>query len=150
MAYVAFNMFLNLKPKPSRSLPNQLGLSAAGFAIGGVSALVAIGGGSLSVPFLTWCNVHIKPAIGTSSALGLPIALAGTLGYMMSGWAVSDLPAYSLGYVYLPAVVLISSMSVLTAPLGAKLAHRLPVAWLKKVFASILLLLAIKMLQVTL
>lgn len=104
-------------------------------------------GGSLVVPFLTWCNVKIQHAIGTSAAIGLPIALAGSLGYMLSGWGAQGLPAYSVGYVYMPAVLLISLMSVFTAPLGAKLAHRLPVVMLKRIFAVILLLLAAKMLQ---
>jgi len=150
MALIAIQMFLNRQPKASRSLPSPMALSAVGFGIGGCSALVGIGGGSLHVPFLTWCNVHIKHAIGTSAALGLPSACAGALGYMCSGWGEPDLPAYSLGYVYLPAVLLIAGTSVFTAPLGAALAHKLPVALLKKIFAGILLLLAIKMLQVVL
>ncbi len=147
MAYVSMQMFLNIKPKPSRVLPGVVGLSAAGFGIGGISALVAIGGGSLTVPFLTWCNVKVQQAIGTSAAIGFPIALAGSMGYLVSGWNVTGLPPYSVGFVYLPAVLLISVVSIFTAPLGAKLAHRLPVALLKKIFGVILLLLAIKMVQ---
>ncbi|MDX8388101.1 MAG: sulfite exporter TauE/SafE family protein [Ghiorsea sp.] len=148
MTYISVQMFLNIKPKPSRKLPENLGLTLTGFGIGGFSGLVAIGGGSLTVPFLTWCNVKIQHAIGTSSALGFPIAVAGSLGYMVSGWGQEGLPEHSLGFVYLPAVVLISLVSVFTAPLGAKLAHRLPVGLLKKIFGLILLALAIKMLQV--
>ena len=148
MAYIALQMFLNIKPKPSRKLPHTMGLTGAGFGIGGISALVAIGGGSLTVPFLTWCNVKVQHAIGTSAAIGLPIALAGSLGYMVSGWGQENLPELSLGYVYWPAVVLISLVSVFTAPLGARLAHKLPVAMLKKIFGIILLALAVKMLQV--
>lgn len=147
MAYVALQMVLNIKPKPQRHLPGAAGISLAGLCIGGISALVAIGGGSLTVPFLTWCNVRIQQAIGTSAAVGLPIALAGALGYMINGWSATGLPDYSLGYVSLPAVVLISSVSYFTAPFGARLAHRLPVAVLKKVFAGLLLLLSLKMLQ---
>lgn len=150
MSYVGIQMFINIKPKPHRQLPGSLGLSSVGFGIGGLSALVAIGGGSLVVPFLVWCNVKIQHAIGTSSAIGLPIALAGSIGYMLSGCHVEGLPAGSVGYVYFPAVLLISIMSVFTAPLGAKLAHRLPVAVLKKIFAVILLVLAFKMLQIVL
>jgi hypothetical protein len=101
----------------------------------------------LSVPFMTWCNVRIQHAIGTSSALGLPISLAGAAGYTISGWAIADLPEHHVGYVYLPALLCIALVSTLTAPLGAKLAHRLPVSVLKKVFAGVLMLLAAKMLH---
>jgi len=148
MSYVAIQMFLNLKPKPSRTLPNKFGLSLVGFAIGGISALVAIGGGTMSVPFLTWCNVKVRHAIATSAALGVPIALAGGIGYAMSGWGESNLPDGSVGYVYVPAVLSISATSVLVAPLGARLAHRLPVHILKKAFGILLIGLAIKMLSV--
>lgn len=147
MTYVAIQMWINIKPKPSRTLPSKAGLAGVGFGIGAISALVAIGGGTMSVPFLTWCNVKVQHAIATSAALGVPIAVAGALGYAMSGWSEPHLPAYSVGYVYLPAVLLISVVSVFTAPIGAKLAHTLPVQLLKKIFAVILLLLAIKMLQ---
>lgn len=147
MTYVAIQMLLNIKPKPSRDIPSTVGLSAVGSGIGAISALVAIGGGTLSVPFLTWCNVKIQTAIGTSAAIGLPIALAGTLGYFISGLSAQDMPDYSLGYVYLPGVVLISMVSYFTAPLGVKLAHSLPVATLKKLFAGLLVLLALKMLH---
>lgn len=147
MAYVALQMLANIKPKPSRNLPGPVGLSAVGVGIGGVSALVAIGGGSLSVPFMTWCNVKVHHAIGTSAAIGLPIALAGTMGYLLNGWGAADMPALSLGFVYIPALVLVSLVSMFTAPLGARLAHRLPVATLKRVFAGVLILLCAKMLH---
>jgi len=147
MFYVAFNMLINKKPNARRSLPSTLGLSAVGSGIGAVSALVAIGGGTLTVPFLTWCNIKIQHAIGTSAAIGLPIAVAGTVGYFVSGLDAEGMPEYSLGYVYLPAVILISLVSFLTAPLGVKLAHSLPVGILKKLFAGLLVLLAIKMLH---
>ncbi len=147
MAYVSLQMVLNIKPKPQRQLPGTAGVSLAGLVIGSISALVAIGGGSLTVPFLTWCNVRIQQAIGTSAAVGLPIALSGALGYMINGWSATGLPDYSVGYVSLPAVLLISAVSFFTAPVGARLAHRLPVATLKKAFAALLLLLSLKMLQ---
>lgn len=146
MGYVSLQMLANIKPKPSRELPGALGLSAVGVGIGGVSALVAIGGGSLSVPFMTWCNVRMQHAIGTSAAIGLPIALAGTLGYLINGWGAEGLPALTLGYVYVPALVLVAGVSMWTAPLGARLAHRLPVAILKKIFAGVLMALCMKML----
>jgi uncharacterized membrane protein YfcA len=147
MGYVSMQMLANIKPTPSRNLPGAVGMSAVGAGIGGVSALVAIGGGSLSVPFMTWCNIKVHHAIGTSAAIGLPIALAGTFGYLVNGWGSTDTPDYSLGFIYLPALVLVSLVSTYTAPLGAKLAHSLPVATLKKIFAGVLLLLCAKMLH---
>jgi uncharacterized membrane protein YfcA len=83
---VAVQMILNLKPKASRELPGAAGVVAVGTGIGAVSALVAIGGGSLTVPFLTWCNVRVQQAIGTSAAIGFPIAVGGSLGYIFNGW----------------------------------------------------------------
>lgn len=147
MAYVALQMVLNVRPKPSRQLPGWAGLSLVGLLIGAVSALVAIGGGSLTVPFLTWCNVRMQNAIGTSAAVGLPLSLAGTMGYMVSGWDAVGLPVYTFGFIYLPAVAAIAAVSALTAPLGARVAHRLPVTALKKLFALLLVLLSTKMLH---
>ncbi|MGF1642550.1 MAG: sulfite exporter TauE/SafE family protein [Thiotrichales bacterium] len=147
MAYVSAQMLLDIKPKPSRELPGWVGMNTVGLGIGGVSALVAIGGGTLSVPFMTWCNVGLRQAIGTSAAIGLPIAVAGALGYVINGWGVSELPAWTVGYVYLPALLPIVLTSSVTAPLGARLAHRLPVRTLKRVFAGVLALLSLKMLM---
>jgi uncharacterized protein len=142
---VALQMALNLKPKAARELPGMLGTAAVGVGIGILSALVAIGGGAMTVPFLTWCNVKVQHAIGTSAAVGLPIALGGTLGYIFNGWGRAGLPEGSLGYVYLPALAILVVATMTTAPFGARLAHRLPVATLKRIFAGILILLAAKM-----
>ncbi len=147
MAYVSLQMIVNAKPKPSRELPGAGGMFAVGTGIGGVSALVAIGGGSMSIPFMTWCNVRMHNAVGTSSAIGFPIALAGTVGYMLSGYGAANLPAGCLGFIYLPALAVLVLSSVVTAPLGAKLAHRLPVVVLKRIFAGLLILLSAKMLH---
>ena len=98
------------------------------------------------MPYLIWCNVPPHRAIGTSAAVGLPIAVGGTIGYIWNGWAHADLPAGSLGFVYLPALGIILLASVLAAPLGARLAHRLPIKVLKRVFAGLLLVLSAKML----
>lgn len=147
MAYVSVQMFLNKKPKPSRQLVGASGMFLSGIGIGAISALVSIGGGSLTVPYLTWQNVELKKAIGTSAAVGFPIALAGTLGYLINGWGSVYPYAYTFGFVYFPAVLLISIVSFITAPLGVKMAHQLPVAVLKKVFAVLLLALSIKMLS---
>jgi len=143
---VAVQMALNLKPKSTRELPGPVGVAGVGLGIGVLSSLVAIGGGSLTVPFLTWCNVRIQQAIGTSAAVGLPIAIGGTLGYVFNGWGKAGLPAGSLGYVYLPALAILVAATMVTAPFGARLAHRLPVATLKRIFAGLLILLAAKML----
>jgi uncharacterized membrane protein YfcA len=150
MAFVALQLFLDSKPKPSRQLPGNTGLSLAGAGIGGLSALVAIGGGSLTVPFLAWCNVAVPVAIGTSAAVGLPVALAGALGYLVNGWQTAGLPEFTLGFIYWPAVLSIASLSLLTAPLGARLAHRLPVKVLKKLFGILSLLLALQMVRTVL
>lgn len=146
MSYVAVQMLLNIKPKPHRELPGKLGLSSVGLGIGAVSALVAIGGGTMSVPFMTWCNVKTQHAIGTSAAIGLPIALAGSFGYLINGWGEPELPAWSFGYVFFPALMLVVATSMLTAPLGARMAHSLPVATLKRAFSGLLMLLVAKML----
>ena len=144
--YVALQMLLDKKPAPSRDFPGQVGMFSVGGSIGVVSSLVGIGGGTLSVPFMLWCNLAVHHAIGTSAAIGLPIAIAGTLGYIVNGWSVQGLPPYPLGYVYLPALLGIVSTSMLTAPLGVRLAHSLPVARLKRVFALLLLVVGSRML----
>ena len=132
--YAGTQMLLDIKPKASRELPGAFGMYFVGNIIGAVSSLVGIGGGTLSVPFMTWCNVKLHQAIGTSAAIGLPIAMAGALGYIANGWALrADLPAHSFGFVYLPALVAIAATSMLTAPLGARLAHRLQVKKLKRI-----------------
>ncbi len=143
--YVATQMLLNIKPKPHRQLPGLTAMFGVGSVIGGVSSLVGIGGGSLSVPFLTWCNVAIHRAIGTSAAIGFPIAVAGAVGYIVNGLS-APLPPYSLGFVYLPALAGIATASIVTAPVGAKLAHSLPVDKLKKIFALLLIVMGTKLL----
>ena len=146
MAFVSLQMFLNKRPKPSRELPGSGGLFSAGTGIGMISALVAIGGGSLTIPYLAWHNVDIKKTIGTSAAIGLPIAVAGTLGYLINGWDNSSIETLTLGFISLPAVLFMSVTSFFMAPVGAKLTHRLPVDILRKIFAVLLILLSTKML----
>lgn len=150
MSLVALQMFLNKKPSPSRQLPGAIGMNTVGVGIGSISALVAIGGGTLTVPFLSWCNTPLPKAIGTSAAVGLPIALSGALGYAMNAQGVSNLPTHTIGYIYWPAVIAMALMSFLTAPLGAAMAHKLPVAMLKKLFGLLLLALAVQMVLVVL
>jgi uncharacterized membrane protein YfcA len=146
VGFSATQMFLDKKPAPTRQMPGTGGQLAAGGAIGFISGLVGAGGGFISVPFMTWCNVSIHNAVATSAALGFPIAVANVLGYAVSGQSVQGLPAGSFGYIWLPALAVIALCSVFTAPLGAKAAHSLPVKKLKRVFASILYLLAAYML----
>jgi uncharacterized membrane protein YfcA len=146
MFFAATQMFFEVKPKPSRQLPGAAGLFGAGALIGGFSSLLAAGGAFLSIPFLAWCNLPLKRAIGTAAANGFPIAVAGSAGYVLNGLRVEGLPEGSLGYVYLPALALIVAASMPLAPLGARLAHRLPVRRLRIAFALVLLALALRML----
>jgi uncharacterized membrane protein YfcA len=142
VAGMATQMLFDRKPAGHRELPSAAGLFAAGGVIGLMSGLFGAGGGFLSIPFMTWCNVRIHNAVATSAALGFPIALAGTVSNIYFGWSEPNLPQYSLGFIYLPALALIAAASVTMAPLGARTAHRWPVAKLKKTFAGILYLLA--------
>jgi len=144
--YAATQILLDLRPRTTRELPGAAGLFGAGAFIGAVSSLMAAGGAFLSIPFLAWCNVPIRRAIGTAAANGLPIAIAGTTGYILNGLHAEGLPAFSVGYVYLPALALIVSTSTLAAPMGARLAHRLPIKRLRTIFAFLLYGFAIKML----
>lgn len=139
-------MGLGAKPAPQRELPGAAAMGAVGGVIGVVSAIVGIGGGSLTVPFLAWCNISIRQAVATSAACGLPIALAGSVGFVITGLNAPALPAWSLGYIYGPALAGVAVVSMLFAPLGAKLAHTLPTELLKRVFAVFLMLVGIKML----
>jgi len=146
MFYAATQMFIEVKPKPSRQLPGAAGLFGAGAAIGGLSSVLAAGGAFLSIPFLAWCNLPLKRAIGTAAANGFPIAAAGTAGYVLNGLLVSGLPDGCLGYVYLPALAIIVAASMPLAPVGARLAHRLPVKRLRAVFALMLFGIGLRML----
>jgi Predicted permeases len=140
-AFVAFSatqMLLGRKPTPSRTLPGALGTFGVGNGIGLLSALVGAGGAFISVPFMTWCNIRIHQAVGTSAALGFPIAAAGTVGYLWAGRGLPQLPPGSLGYLYLPALAVISLASMLLAPLGARTAHRMDIQPLRKLFALVL------------
>jgi uncharacterized membrane protein YfcA len=138
----ATQMLIDKKPAAARDLPRAPGMFGAGGVIGILSGLVGAGGGFVSVPFMTWCNVRIHNAVATSAALGFPIALAGTLSNIYFGMRTPGLPEGALGFIYVPALVVVSVASVLTAPLGARTAHSLPVKSLKKMFAVMLYALA--------
>jgi uncharacterized protein len=143
---VAAHLAFGRPPRAQRTLPGTSGLIAAGGIIGAVSALLGIGGGTLTVPFLLWCNLPVRQAVGTSAACGLPIAAAGTLGFVVSGYGSNGLPAGALGYLYWPAALGIASASLLAAPAGAWLAHRVRAESLKRAFAALLALLGTRML----
>ena len=142
VTFSATQMLINKKPAAARDLPKAPGMFAAGGVIGVLAGLVGAGGGFVSVPFMTWCGVRIHQAVATSAALGFPIALAGTLANIAYGWGEPGLPAYSLGFIYVPALLIIVAASVVMAPIGARTAHRMPVRQLQRVFAVILYSLA--------
>jgi uncharacterized membrane protein YfcA len=142
VSYSAFQMFMDKKPKPSRQMPGFTGQLGMGGLIGMLSGLVGAGGAFVSVPLMMWCNVAIHQAIGTSAALGFPIALANVTGFVISGLKLDNLPPGAFGYIWLPGMLVIACFSVLTAPFGARAAHRLPVKKLKRVFSFFLLFLA--------
>lgn len=143
---VAFKMFFDLNPSAARTVPGNTGLGGAGLGIGWASAIFGIGGGTLTVPFLSWCNVRMQTAVGTSAACGFPIALAGALTNIGTGWNHPALPDWSLGFIYLPAMVGIVATSVIFARVGAALAHKLDARVLKKIFAVLLLVVGLRFL----
>ena len=145
---VALQMITGARPAAHRAVPGTAGLFGAGGIIGSISSVVGIGGGTITVPFLVWCNVSMREAVATSAACGLPIAIAGATGFVITGWNETGLPDGASGYIYWPAFIGIVFMSSLFAPLGARLAHRLRVASLKKIFALLLCVLGIRMLIV--
>ncbi len=142
---VALQMGLDLRPRAHGKLPGRIGNALAGGVIGAVSALVGIGGGTMTVPWLLWHRVRVHQAVGTSAAVGLPIAIAGGAGFLWGGWGIPGLPQWSSGFIYWPAFLGIVVMSAAMAPLGARLAHWLPALQLKRLFALFLLFLSIRM-----
>jgi uncharacterized membrane protein YfcA len=146
VAAAATNTLLDRKPKPTRELPGKGGLFAVGGGIGLVSSMVGAGGAFLSVPFMTACNIGIRNCVATSAALGLPIAVAGTIGFVVAGLGQAGLPPHTVGYVHVPALLAIVAASVISAPMGARAAHRWPVKKLKRAFALLLYVLAAYML----
>ncbi|MDR2892922.1 MAG: sulfite exporter TauE/SafE family protein [Deltaproteobacteria bacterium] len=145
LLYISYKLLRVSHTMNCRTLPGRGGLLGAGGVIGFVSSLVGIGGGTLVTPFLLWCNTPMHKVVGTSSAIGLPIALTGAVMYLIIGWNQPGLPPYCLGYVYLPAFLGIAVASFCTAPIGSAISHRLPVGILRKLFAGLLLLIAVRM-----
>jgi uncharacterized membrane protein YfcA len=142
VGYSATRMLLKRSTVSTRALPSAIGQSAAGLGIGFLSALVGAGGAFLSVPFMTRCGVPIHNAVATSAAIGLPIALASTVGYIVGGWNLGSPVPGALGYVVVPMLAVIAAASISTAPLGARVAHATDVGRLSVVFAALLYALA--------
>ncbi|MBY6197157.1 sulfite exporter TauE/SafE family protein [Vibrio hangzhouensis] len=142
---LAVQMFLSLKYQSTRQLPSPFKTTCYGAGIGMISSLAGIGGGSMSVPFLSKHGVEMRKAVGSSSVCGCVIAMSGMLGFIMHGASVEELPPYSIGYVYLPALIAIAATSMLTTRFGAKLATSMPTPKLKKIFAVFLLFVSFSM-----
>ena len=147
LAFVAAQMLSSYRPPATREMPGPIGTAGAGGVIGLVSSFVGIGGGTLSVPFMSYCNVPLHHAVGTSAAIGFPIAVAGTLSYIIGGWNQAGLPEGCFGFVHVPALLCLAAASFCTAPLGVRLSHALPTAKLKKAFAIFLILVDIRMIM---
>lgn len=147
ISYSAVQMLRDRKPRPGRELPSTAAQAGVGLGIGFVSGLLGAGGAFMSVPFMTWCNVPPRQAVGTSAALGVPIALASTIGYVISGWHLAAPLPGAVGYLYLPALAIMAVASMSLAPWGARTAQRVPTRHLKRLFAVMLLSLAATMLH---
>jgi len=143
---VAIHLLVNYRPATHTASISRTKSITGGAVIGSISSVIGIGGATMTIPFLLWHNISIKNAVASSAACGFPIAVAGTAAYVVSGWNAAGLPAYTLGYVNLPAFAMIIVTSMLTAPAGAALAHKLPERTLRIFFAVFLLVLSFKML----
>ena len=141
----ATQMLLGKKPTAARTLPSAVPMFLIGLVIGMFSGLVSAGGTFLIMPVLLYCGITMHVAIGSGAAIGIPVTVIGTLGYIAAGWSVPGLPDHHLGFVLLPALAAIVAGSIITAPMGARMTHRLPVTTLKKIFAVLMFALATKM-----
>lgn len=146
IGYSALQMLRGRKPKAARQMPGTAGQTAAGAAIGFVSGLLGAGGAFISVPFMVWCNVPIRQAVGTSAAIGFPVAAAATAGYVISGWGLPPAMPGVAGYLFLPGLLVVAVASMTLAPVGARLAQRMDITKLRQLFAMLLLALATYML----
>ncbi len=146
LLYLAYNILYGAKQSSGKQLPGLVWMSLVGVVIGVISGLVGIGGGTLVVAFLAWHSISMHSAISTSAAVGFPLAVSGSVGYVVNGLGHAALPEYTLGFVYLPALLCIVIISMLTAPLGVRVAHRMPVRTLRKVFAFFLIVTSSKVL----
>lgn len=138
VAFSATQMLRMRTPRPSRQMPGPLGQTAVGGAIGFLSGLVGAGGAFIAVPFMTWCNVPIHNAVATGAVIGVPIALANSVGYLIAGWTLAPALPGALGYLYIPALAVMALSSMSLAPLGARAAHALDMRQLRRIFAVLL------------
>ena len=145
---VAINMTLRASsPALASDFPHPAVKAGSGYLVGIISAMMGIGGGTLSVPILTAFNYDIRRAVGTASALGFVIAIPGTIGYVLAGWGAPGLPAGSVGYLNLFALVALIPLTMLIAPLGARTAHAIPKHILSYAFAAFLFATSVRMLM---
>lgn len=144
--FAAAQILFDIRPPASRQLPGNFAVRLFGVFTGALSSLVSIGGGTVVIPFLLWSNLTLRHAIGTSAAISFPVAIGGTIGYIATGLNAPGLPAFTLGYVYLPCLIWTAVASVITAPLGARAVYRMKIGVLRKLFAVLLLVLATKLL----
>lgn len=145
MIYAALFMFTEIRPKPSRHLPGPLGMTCMGLFVGTLSGLLGIGGAVLTMPLLLVCNVPLLSAIAAAGAFGFPIALAGGAGYVLAGWGLTNLPPYSLGFVYLPALLGLVPASVIVTPIAVRFAHSIPQKVLRRCLGAFLAIVACRM-----
>ncbi len=143
---IALYMAFGKPPAASRQLPGIVPLGGVSLSVGSIASIMGMGGGAMTTPFFLWCNVAARNAIATSAAIGLPTALSGSIGYILTGWQAPGLPEWSFGYIYLPALLGIVMFSMVFAPIGARLAHRLPAKTLKRIFSFVLMGLGLNML----
>ncbi len=143
--YAATSMFFDLTPAGKRTLPGRVGLAFVGSIVSFLASFVAAGAAFMTIPFMAWCNVPLKRAVGTAAGIGFPLGVAASVGYAIAGMRAGPMPDWSLGFIYLPALLLIVPPSVLVAPLGARVSQRMPVKQLRIVFALTLYAIAIRM-----
>ncbi len=143
--YAATSMFFDLTPAGKRTLPGRAGLAVVGSIVSFLASFVAAGAAFMTIPFMAWCNVPLKRAVGTAAGIGFPLGVAASVGYAIAGMRAGPMPDWSLGFIYLPALLLIVPPSVLVAPLGARVSQRMPVKHLRMVFALTLYGIALRM-----
>ncbi|MCH9744014.1 MAG: sulfite exporter TauE/SafE family protein, partial [Gammaproteobacteria bacterium] len=142
---VSVRMFRDKRNRDKHNLPGILGMSSAGIGMGLLSGLLGVGGGTTVIPFLNYCNIHMRKAVMVSFCMGITIAFVGAAAFAIAGLHNPLLPKHVIGYIYWPAWFTISIGSVLMSPVGAYYSHRLPSKVLRKVFAVFLLMVSIHM-----
>lgn len=144
--YIAYRMAC-IKPTSIHiKLPGKTGMTVAGGSIGTLSSILGIGGGTLTIPFLTWCQIETHKAVGSASACSFPIALTASIIMMINGMDYHDLPKNNIGYVHWPAALSILATSIVSAPIGAKITNSMSAQTLKRCLAVLLLCVGLKML----